>query len=82
MTAEQFNKANKIMEEKKELEKFLMIFKKGYRIRVVATEQASTSLDRDREYSIPCKRESYLYNDIAKSVCDRISALNAELEKI
>lgn len=82
MTVEQFNKAKKIMEEKKELEEFLRIFNKGYRIRVVATEQASTSLDRDREYSIPCKRESSLYNDISKSICDRLHLLNEELEKI
>lgn len=82
MTIEQFNKANEIVEEKKGLEDFLRIFNKGYRIRVVATEQASNSLDRDREYSIPCKRESYLYNDISKSVCDRLRLLNEELEKI
>lgn len=82
MTIEQFNKANEIVEEKKELEEFLMIFKKGYRIRVTATEQASTSLDRDREYSIPCKHEGYLYNDISKSICDRLRLLNEELEKI
>lgn len=48
----------------------------------MASEQASTSLDRDREYSIPCKRESSLYDDISKSICDRIRILNAELEKI
>ena len=82
MTVEQFNKANKIMEEKKELEEFLRIFKKGYRIRVVATEQASNSLDRDREYSIPCIRESSLYSDISKSICERLRLLNEELEKI
>ena len=82
MTIEQFNKANKIAEEKKELEEFLRIFKNGYRIRVVATEQKSNSLDRDREYSIPCKHENYLYNDISKSICDRLRLLNEELEKI
>lgn len=82
MTVDQFNKAKEIMEEKKEFEEFLRIFNKGFRIRVVATEQASTSLDIDREYSVPCKRESSLYNDISKSVYDRINTLNEELEKI
>lgn len=48
MTIEQFNKANEIVKEKEGLEEFLRIFNKGFRIRVVATEQTSTSLDRDR----------------------------------
>lgn len=82
MTVEQYEEAEKIMNEIREIESFLKVFEEGRRISIVAYKRAATSLDRDREYSFQVRAKEDLFNAITDSMRRRIKVLNDMLEKI
>lgn len=82
MTKEQFAEAEQIMNEIREIEAFLKVFKNGHRCSIVAYERGITSLDRDKEYSFQVRANGELLHAVASSMRKRIEVLNTMLEKI
>lgn len=82
MTTEQFNEAEKIMAEIREIELFLKVFEEGHGTSIIAYKRAATSLDRDRECSFPTHAGSYLHQAIIDSMRKRLEVLKGLLDKI
>ena len=82
MTVDQYQEAEKIMNEIREIETFLKVFEEERRCSIVAYKRAATSLDRDRECSFQVSAKGDLFRAIADSMRGRIKLLNDMLKKI
>lgn len=82
MTITQFEKAEKIMKEIRETEKFMKIYGKSYIINLEAEANGATSLDSSIKRYFRVLKDSGLYNDIMGSFKRRIDELLREFEAL
>ncbi len=82
MTITQFEKAEKIMKEIRETEKFMKIYSESYNINIEAEEKGETTLDSPSKRYFRVAKNSGLYHDIMESLKKRLDELTKRFEKL
>lgn len=82
MTITQFEKAEKIMKEIRETEKFMKIYGNSYEINIEAKEKDTITLGSPTRRYFEVSKDSSLYNNIMESFKRRIDELSKEFETL
>ena len=82
MTIEKFEEAEKIMEEIREIKKFISVYKDTYNASIKAVKDPETSLGHSKEFILQIRKNSFLYESILDLLYKREKALMNKLEKI
>lgn len=82
MKIEQFEKAEKIMEEIRKIDEFTKVFKESYNSYVEAEKAGKTTLDSPSKKHFRIIHGDFLYNGILELFEKRADELIEEFEKI
>lgn len=82
MTQKQYQDAQNVVNEIKEIEKFLPIFEACPYNRLITTQRAETTLDREKEISFRILKGDYISSVIVDSMKKRLKELKDIFEKM